>query len=716
MDDQELDELKSIFLDECSENVDILEQGLLQLGRGDNDLELLNEVFRAAHSIKGGGATFGFAAMAELTHHMETLLDEMRSEKRPVLDADLELLLESVDIVRELMESRGDADHKERVPMQERLESAVAGSAASVPAAADPTPGAPAAASGEAAAAEPAAASGWHIRFVPKPELMSRGNDPLLLLRELKRLGALELTPELDSLSSWDAMDPKACYLSWTARLISDCPESAVTEIFEWVEFDCEVTVTGLDEPGTEPSAAAAATAEEPQPVPDAEPQGSAQEPPPAPAPVPAPAAETAPAAGPGSTQDGTVKAVGSSRRDKAASSDASSVRISTEKIDQLINLVGELVITQSMLNRLGASEDSLDIEQLRDRLADLEHNTRELQESVMRVRMLPLSSGFNRLPRLVRDLSRKLDKRVELVVEGGETEIDKTVLERIMDPLVHLVRNSLDHGLEGAEERLAAGKPETGVLKLLAYHQSGSVVIEIKDDGRGINREVVLRKAIERGVVGADEQLSDDQINRLIFAPGFSTASEVSDVSGRGVGMDVVRKNILDLGGHVDLESEPGSGTNVIIRLPLTLAILHGQLVTVCEHTFVIPLLSIIETIEITNCNLTRLPNGTEVFEFRDQYLPLIDLASRFDIAADHRGELIVIIENHGQLAGLVIDQVEGQQQAVIKALDENYRAVPGIAGATIMSTGNVALILDPPAFTQGSNPFSAKDLALSA
>lgn len=697
MDDNELDELKEIFLEECRENVDILEQGLLQLGQGDNDVELLNEVFRAAHSIKGGGATFGFAALAELTHHMETLLDEMRAGKRDVSEDDLELLLESVDIVRDLMESRGNEDHDERLPMQTRLEESVANTGGSAPA--NPS----GEANAEANSTTPESTEGpeassqktFEISFQPKPELLVRGNDPLLLVRELIRLGELELTLDASSLPAWEDCNSKSAYLSWTARLTSDCTVDDVTEIFEWIEFDCDVKVTetALPEGASDRNASLNPGAD------DTKEQSEATT-------EPAQAGSTAQASG---GDKATPAKKPRAKSDKqSAPAESSSIRISTDKIDQLINLVGELVITQSMLNRLGADDEPIDVEALRDRLADLDRNTRELQESVMRVRMLPLSSGFNRLPRLVRDLSRKLDKKVDLVVEGGNTEIDKNVLERMMDPLVHLVRNSLDHGLETVAERVAAGKSETGELRLNAYHQSGSVVIEIADDGKGINRDVVLSKARERGVVGEDETLTDEQVYKLLFAPGFSTAQEVSDVSGRGVGMDVVRRNIVDLGGHVDIHSEHGKGTTVVIRLPLTLAILDGQLVSVCGNTFVIPLLSIVETIEMRHSKAMRLPNGAEVFEFREEYVPLINLATRLDIDQNHKGSLIVIIETHGHLTGLVIDQVLGQQQAVIKTLDDNYRSVTGIAGATIMSDGSVALILDPAAYIPSARPFA--------
>ncbi|MFK8031504.1 MAG: chemotaxis protein CheA [Gammaproteobacteria bacterium] len=657
MDELDMQEVCAMFIEECRENVDVLERGLLKMGDGDSSAELLNEVFRAAHSIKGGGATFGFKELSELTHYMETLLDEMRSGNRAVNDADVELLLSSVDIVRELMELGEPGDHPSRQEMQNTLAASVG--------AAQP--------SSETTAEVPEVGTeqAWNVVFKPKPELMTRGNDPLLLIREVGRLGQMSMSLDIDSLPEWSDLDPQTCRLCWEATLKGDVTKDAIAEIFEWIEFDCELEINPLKVEGVSPD----------KEVPVA-----------APVAAPTPKSTATPATPPSPSKG-------------SASTEASSIRIATDKIDQLINLVGELVITQSMLNRLGSSDGAINSEELRDRLSELERNTRELQENVMRVRMLPMSSGFSRLPRLVRDLSRKLNKKIELVVEGGSTEIDKTILERIMDPLVHLVRNALDHGLETPDEREANGKSPAGTLKLNAYHQSGSVVIEIIDDGRGIDRDRILQLAIERGIVAADETLTDEQVYQLIFAAGFSTAAEVSDVSGRGVGMDVVRRNIMELGGRVDINSQQNIGTTIRIRLPLTLAILDGQLIRTANQDFVIPLLSIIETIEIADSHATRLPGASDVCRFRGEYVPLIHLAKRLRLTGESTGSLVVILEAHGQLLGLVIDEVLGQQQVVIKALEDNYRAVPGVAGATIMSDGSVALILDPPSLTDADN-----------
>lgn len=652
MDELDLEEMNAVFLEECRENVDVMERGLLEMGQGNDDSELLNEVFRAAHSIKGGGATFGFLKLSELTHFMETLLDETRSGKRTLHDSDIELLLTAIDVVRALMDAGIDGDDPGRDAIQTKLSEAVDSSASDK-----------AIDAAEEESDKTDTPTNWMIRFSPKKELMTRGNDPLLLVRELHSLGSSEIVLDLESLPSWENFDSRSCYLSWQACVKGSITQDSIEEVFEWVELDCDLKIENI----TESSASSSRS--------DLSESGS------------------------DSSQKSPVNA------DRKNASETTSIRIATDKIDQMINLVGELVITQSMLSRIGEGENLVDVDNLRCRIEELERNTRELQESVMRVRMMPMSSGFGRLPRLVRDLSRKLGKNVELKIEGGETEIDKTVLERMMDPLVHLVRNSLDHGLETPEERQSSNKDETGTLLLRAYHRGGSVVIEIIDDGRGIDRDRILQIAIERGVVKNDEILSDEQIYQLIFAPGFSTAKEVSDLSGRGVGMDVVRKNIMDLGGRVDLDSSPGTGTTVKIELPLTLAILDGQLVSAAGQTFVVPLMSIVETLEIKHSSAKTLLNSGGVCRFRGEYVPMIHLSKRLRLKGDAAETMVVIVETHGRLLGIVIDDVLGQQQVVIKALEENYRSVPGIAGATIMSDGSVALILDPPALDNTKN-----------
>lgn len=681
MEDFDLDNLKEIFLQECGENLDTLENGLLRMGDGESDADLLNEVFRAAHSIKGGAATLGFSALAELTHHMETLLDEMRSGKRGVNEDDVEILLSSLDVLREILDmsiSGDDTEHPQFKPLEKKLKDSVAAGA---------NAGADSASSDSEieAGAETDLEQGeseekpWYVGFKPYNEIMIRGNDPMLLVREVQMLGDTNTTLGIDGIPEWGDLNPTYSYMAWQIELLNDVPESDIREIFEWVEeFDCDLSIS-KENPNAD------VDEEEPD-VEDIVPAASE------PTPVAADVVEIAAASADPAAPAAAPK--------KKAAADTT-IRISTDKIDDLINLVGELVITQSMLSRFSMSDNQVDLEEFQERMAQQERNIRELQESVMRVRMLPLSFAFNRLPRLVRDLSKRLEKKIELQTEGAGTELDKTVLESIMDPLVHLVRNSLDHGLEEPAERVEAGKPETGKLLLRASHQGGSVVIEIIDDGRGINRERVRNKAIEAGVISADDKLSDQEIDNLIFAPGFSTADEVTDVSGRGVGMDVVRRNIANLNGQVEIESTPGKGTSISIRLPLTLAILDGQVVRVANQEFILPILAIVETIEIEHAAVATVPDTGEVCRFRGEYLPVIRLRKLLEMPGDpDDGKLVVIVESHGKLIGVVIDDVIGQQQVVIKTLEQNYKAVPGFAGATIMSDGSVALILDPPSF----------------
>lgn len=688
MEDDDLQELKLIFLDECLENIELLENGLMRMTEGDSSSDTLNEVFRAAHSIKGGAATFGFTPMSELTHYMETLLDEMRAERRPVVDTDVDLLLSGLDIVQQILEasrSGETADHDERQNLQIQLQQSVDG--------AEPEQ------SADIAPAEEAGQTvndlSWIFSFKPNIDFVLRGNDPLLLLREVARLGELELTLISDDLPDWEDLDPRNCYASWTGRLVGSATEADIREIFEWVEEDCTLTVeeaeTQAPQSDSNAPAKEADNVSDPSTIPTQSKSESSQT---------AATASDDNAKPEKDNKSDKANAAAAKNKQPTAGSESSSIRISTEKIDHLINMVGELVITQSMLSRVGNQLQGGELEELRERLDDLEHHTRDLQESVMQVRMLPLSSAFSRIPRLVRDLSRKLDKQVDLVLEGGTTELDKTVLERMIDPLVHLIRNSLDHGLETPQERIEANKPELGRLVLNASQESGNVIITITDDGRGINSERILAKAKAFGIVDEKEELTVDQINQLIFAPGFSTAETVSDVSGRGVGMDVVRRNILDLGGRVHVHSELGIGTTVEIRLPLSLAILDGQLVRIGEQIYVIPILSIVETVETRQTELGTIPDSGDVCRFRGTYLPIVNVAKQFQIETTDIGRMVVIVETHKQRTGLLVDEVLSQQQVVIKPLDKNYKPVSGLAGATIMSDGSVALILDPNGF----------------
>ncbi|MEL6214720.1 MAG: chemotaxis protein CheA [Pseudomonadota bacterium] len=656
-----------VFIEESLEGLDIMEHGLLNLDIGAADPETMNAIFRAAHSIKGGGATFGFAEISEFAHDLETLLDEMRQGERPVTREGVDLTLQSVDCLRAMIRAlaTGEDLSGEAATLRAALAAMLAdGNNGGVATADTPV----------TASDEPTEAPviGWTISFTPKPELYVHGNDPSAIFAELQRISSTEVSCAGFDEVDFESMDPTRCALRWDIVLHDGVEREQIDEVFSWAIDDCELIIEPV-------------LGEVPKPD------------------VPVTSTETAAAPAPAAA----VPAAASAAKAKAKSSggESSSIRVNIDKIDNLINLVGELVITQSMLSRFNGDFDFTQLPALREGLAQLSRNTRELQDSVMAIRMLPISFAFARFPRLVRDTGSALGKMVDLQVVGEGTELDKTVLEKIGDPLVHLVRNSLDHGLETPEERVAGGKPETGVLELRAYHEGGNIVIEVSDDGAGINSDKVLEKAIERGVVSADEQLSEERIINLIFMPGFSTADQVSDLSGRGVGMDVVRRNIADLGGHVSVKSERGVGSTFTIRLPLTLAILDGQLVRVGQESYIVPLVSIVETIQSGNENISQVAGDSELFRLRDEYLPVLRLHELFGIEADSTeidDGLLVVAEANGQRVGIFVDDLQEQQQVVIKSLESNFRQTAGISGATILGDGTVALIVDVPGLIQ--------------
>ncbi|MDB6085284.1 MAG: chemotaxis protein CheA, partial [Gammaproteobacteria bacterium] len=514
----------------------------------------------------------------------------------------------------------------------------------------------------------PGPLEGWRIVFAPDASLFKTCNDPMRIFDELANLGPVEVTPNIDGVPPFGELDPTQCFLSWTLVLRGAVAHARIAEVFDWVDANSKIAYEPIY--GTVPAASNTSQA------------------------IPFPQATALRA--PSQAVSQVVPQNGAK-----SGGESGSLRVATEKVDALINLVGELVITQSMLGRFAEKYDPEDIESLRRSLAQLTRNTRELQESVMQIRMLPIGFSFNRFPRLVHDLSRKLGKKVELKLTGENTELDKTVLEKIGDPLVHLVRNALDHGLESPAQRLAAGKDETGTLELNAFHEGGSIIIEVKDDGAGLNKDRILAKARERGLVDSDALLSDENIFNLIFVAGFSTADTVSDVSGRGVGMDVVRRNINDLGGHVQIFSVQGKGSTIRIRLPLTLAILEGQVLRVGKEIYVASLVSIIETVQSTRENLSCIAGRTELFKHRADYLPIIRLHDLFCIEPDSRDiadGLLVVLEADGRRVAMLVDELLAQQQVVIKSLETNFKQVPGLAGATIHGDGTVALILDVP------------------
>jgi len=665
------------FLEESFEGLELMESGLLNLEAGDN--ETIHSIFRAAHSIKGGAGTFGFDSVTEFTHLVETLLDEMRDGRREVTSKDTEILLESVDCMRLLIEAARDQEDydQDKVSKTSARLSETLGEETS----ADTE-------SKSEIDSSTSGGSGFKITFIPEHSLAKTGNDPIFLFSALAELGDLTLCANTEELPALMDIDAQELYLNWQLTLITEVDKSEIIEIFEWVEDECvleiEPITNTVDEVGQDNSS------ENDAPIVNElsiEPQSdntAIQEP-----------VDTPKVAAERPTEDkGKVT-------NTKAKADLGSIRVGVDKVDSLINLVGELVITQSMLSELGNDFDMTKVERLTSGLEQLLQNTKELQESVMRIRMLPISFAFNRFPRLVHDLAIKTGKEMELVINGEQTELDKTVMEQIGDPLVHLVRNAADHGIESKETRLANGKSEKGTISLDAYHQGGNIVIEIKDDGAGIDRTKVLNKAVDNGLIDANATLTDSQVYDLLFEPGFSTAAEVTDISGRGVGMDVVKRNIQSLGGRIQVESDLGKGSTFKVNLPLTLAILDGQLVKVGSETYIIPLISIVESLQIDNTLINRVSGDMVLYRLRDDNVPVLPIYKMFNLetqCTEIDKALLVVVEADGQKIGLMVDDLLAQQQVVIKSLNDNYQQVAGISGATILGDGSVAMILDIP------------------
>lgn len=673
----DLSQFHQVFFEESFEGLQLMESSLLDLDCDSVDSETINAIFRAAHSIKGSSSTFGFTTVAEFTHVLETLLDQVREGSRQLTAEIVDLLLQSVDCLRNLLTGlqagqTPDATHSRELiaafnrilavkPVAQRAGTQSATQAGKIDQPA------------KIEAGEAQGVTRWQIRFVPDSNILRTGNEPLRMFRELAELGDLQSVALVDRLPDLNQLNPEECHLGWDISLTTAAPRSKIEEIFEWVADESDISIETVDaivplatpQPDAEPAQRVSPSAALPEPMPD----------------------KVAPVS------------VGKEKEKESAKAESTSIRVSIEKIDSLVNLVGELVITQSMLGQLGTEFDMSKLTRLQEGLAQLEHNTRELQENVMRIRMLPISFTFSRFPRMVRDLSRQLGKKIELKLSGEQTELDKTVLEKIGDPLVHLVRNALDHGLETPEQRRAAGKPETGTITLHAYHQGGNIMIEIRDDGRGLNRQKIRAKAISNNLIGENDPLSDEQIQDLIFRPGFSTAEKVTDVSGRGVGMDVVRRNINELNGSIEVRSEEGIGSTFTIRLPLTLAILDGQLIQVGDQVYIVPLVSIVESLQPKLALVNRVAGGCDVFRLRNEYIPIIHLAEIFGIRPRNDNlekSLLVVVETGTAKVALVVDELLGQQQVVIKSMETNYRKVEGVSGATILGDGTVSLILD--------------------
>ncbi|EJL22113.1 chemotaxis protein histidine kinase-like protein [Caulobacter sp. AP07] len=727
----ELEAIKVTFFQECEELLADLEGGLLAMQDGNDDGDTVNAVFRAVHSIKGGAGAFGLEPLVRFAHVFETLLDALRSNEIPGTADLTAVLLRASDVLADHVSAArglGMVDMDASAAMAAELKawtdpSAAPIAAAAAPAEAEPefegfTPiviGAddgmdddddlgfdfqPMTISLDAQAADVAVLDNvWTVSIRPKSDLYRKANETGLLLRELARLGPIQATLDDSALPTLEFLDAEAAYVTWSVRLETEQGEEAIREVFEFVDGDCELEITrgaapvadvlaslmdvALPEPATpvEAPIAVAPVAEAPPPAPVA-----------VSAPVPAtpPVAANAPAAAP-AAKPAQIEVPGPGQ---------SVIRVDPERIDRLIDLVGELVINQAMLAQRVGEYGIAPSSNLAMGLDELEQLTREIQDSVMAIRAQPVKSVFQRMPRLVREVANMTGKQARLVMDGENTEVDKTVIERLADPITHMLRNAIDHGLESPEERKAAGKNPEGVVRLAALHRSGRIVIEVQDDGKGINRERVLSIAVKKGLISPDLTLTDEEIDNLIFLPGFSTADKISDVSGRGVGMDVVKRSVQALGGRISIASRPGLGSTFTLSLPLTLAVLDGMVVDVAGETLVIPLACIVESLRPKAEEIRPLGPTGSVLAVRDSFVPLIDVGLTLNYRdrspPPTEGVVLLVEGEDGSRAALVADAIHGQRQVVIKSLEQNYQQVEGVAAATILGDGRVALILD--------------------
>lgn len=664
----EYEQFKVTYFAECTELLADVEIQLSSLNEGSSDPEVLHAIFRAVHSIKAGAGAFKFTTLAGFSHQFEALLDRMRDGRIAVTKEGVSLLFRASDVLSDMInaaENVTDLDEDFGHEILEEIASHLSGGTPK-------TEVQPTVTYETEEADENEGIKKYLISFAPKTELFKHANEPLLLVRELKTLGDVTAVPNLNNLPSLSKMDGEEAYISWFFTLVSDTSIGNVEEVFEFVTDDCHLSI---DIEGRHIKEIEGDTPSMVQPE-----TGSNH------------VFKSEPTSSANPSKPQTSKATVAAK--------VTSIRVDLDRIDRLVNMVGELVITQSMLSQ---QTDELPTEQFPNLVRGLEElavHTRELQESVMAIRMQPVKSVFSRMPRLVRELSAKLEKKVKLITIGENTEVDKTVIEEISDPITHMIRNSLDHGLELPADRIAAGKNEEGCVTLSAEHRGGRIVITISDDGKGINRAAVVKRARERGLISENATPSDDEIDNMIFSPGFSTAEKVTDVSGRGVGMDVVRRNIQALGGRVSIQSTTGKGSRFTMTLPLTLAVMDGMIIEVGASKSVIPIPNIVESFRPPKDALKRLPTGQNLVRIRGEYIPLCPLNRIFNISnaeTDPAKALVVLVESEefGTI-GIVVDKLLGQQQVVIKSLESNYKPVPGISAATILGNGKVAPILD--------------------
>jgi len=751
----DMDEIKEIFFQECEEQLAELESGLLKMNDGDRDPETVNAVFRAVHSIKGGAGAFGLDDLVAFAHVFETTLDCVRSNKLEPTQDVLKVMLKAADVLADLTNAArdgGSVDQARSRGLVKELEALAHGAlpapsaavvAEAAPKAATPVP-APTDDSGfqpipfsfdddfgadEAAGAVPE----YEVSFRPRSDLYAKGNDATLLLRDLARLGEMSIYCDVDELPGLPELDPEAAYFKWTISIKTDKGEDAIRTVFEFAEWDCDLDVRQvadaagpsgneelpmvpvpfdlsiLDEESTEPEAEP--IEEAPLPKSDAAAAVAAAE-------TASNVTQLAAVAARVEKKEAALAAAAAANaaaaQNSAAAAAGQTIRVDLDRVDRLINLVGELVINQAMLSQSVIENDNNGTSSINMGLEELQQLTREIQDSVMAIRAQPVKPVFQRMSRIVREIADMTGKSIRLITEGENTEVDKTVIDKLAEPLTHMIRNAVDHGIETPEKRETLGKNPEGTVRLTAKQRSGRILIELADDGAGINREKVRQKAIDNDLIAADANLSDEEIDNLIFLPGFSTADKISDISGRGVGMDVVKRSIQALGGRINITSKPGQGSVFTMSLPLTLAVLDGMVVTVAGQTLVVPLTAIVETLQPEAAAIHSFGANHRLISIRNSFCPLVDVGRILNFRATQANPvegvaLLVESEGGGQRA-LMVDAIQGQRQVVIKSLEANYTHVPGIAAATILGDGRVALILDVDAVVGASRGQSLK------
>ncbi len=751
----DMNEIKEIFFQECEEQLAELESGLLKMNDGDRDPETVNAVFRAVHSIKGGAGAFGLDDLVAFAHVFETTLDCVRSNKLEPTQDVLKVMLKAADVLADLTNAArdgGSVDQARSRGLVKELEALANGdlpaptAAAAVEAAPKPAMPVPTDESGfqpipfsfddDFGADEPAdgGVPEYEVNFKPRSDLYAKGNDATLLLRDLARLGEMNIFCDMDALPGLPDLDPEGAYFKWAISIKTDKGEDAIRTVFEFAEWDCDLEVrqagsgagspdgeelpmvpvpfdlSVLDDDGAVP--AAESTEDAPAPKNDAAAAVAAAE-------TASNVTQLAAAAARVEKKEAAMAAATAASNAVAAQNSAAAgvgqtIRVDLDRVDRLINLVGELVINQAMLSQSVIENDNNGTSSINMGLEELQQLTREIQDSVMAIRAQPVKPVFQRMSRIVREIADMTGKSIRLITEGENTEVDKTVIDKLAEPLTHMIRNAVDHGIETPEKRTALGKNPEGTVRLTAKHRSGRILIELADDGAGINRERVRQKAIDNDLIAADANLSDEEIDNLIFLPGFSTADKISDISGRGVGMDVVKRSIQALGGRINITSKPGQGSVFTMSLPLTLAVLDGMVVTVAGQTLVVPLTAIVETLQPEASAIHSFGANHRLISIRNSFCPLVDVGRILNFRATQANPvegvaLLVESEGGGQRA-LMVDAIQGQRQVVIKSLEANYTHVPGIAAATILGDGRVALILDVDAVVGASRGQSLK------